>query len=38
MSKRDRTRETGFSLIELVMALAIFLIVCGVAFEMLLGR
>jgi prepilin-type N-terminal cleavage/methylation domain-containing protein len=37
MSGQNGARERGFSLIELVMALAIFLIVCGVAFEMLLG-
>ena len=37
MSKRIAAGEKGFSLLELVMALAIFLIVCGVAFEMLLG-
>lgn len=36
MSKRLRLRKRGFSLIELVMALAIFLIVCAVAFEMLM--
>lgn len=35
MSRRFKSREEGFSLVELMVALAIFLVVCGVAFEML---
>lgn len=37
MSGRFGTKERGFSILELVMALAIFLIVCGVAFQLLMG-
>ena len=35
MSKRCHSRTAGFSLVELMTALAIFLVICGVAFEML---
>jgi len=35
MSRRKPTRARGFSLVELLTALAILLIVCGVAFELL---
>src|SRR5882762_3580455 len=35
MNRRRTTRARGFSLVELLTALAILLIVCGVAFELL---
>lgn len=36
MSNSSRPQARGFSLLELIVALAIFLVICGVAFEMLL--